>query len=140
LTVALFESGGREDDFTRFNYGRALLIAGHLDAAQSIFDALAERGVIEITTRAIRGVIAAMRGDTATALQELRWSESVDDERATFNCGLIAGALGETGRAIEFMRQAIAHGYQMTAWHTVRVELDPLRDHPQVQELLRPKG
>lgn len=65
LTVDFFEADQREGDFTRFNYGRALLVAGHLDEAQSIFDALAERGFIQITARGIRGAIAAMWGDSA---------------------------------------------------------------------------
>ena len=139
-SIEQFESSAPADNFTRFNYGRALLVAGRLDDAEEVFDALVELGIQEIETHGIRGVTAAIRGDTALALEELRWSEGVDDERATFNAGLILGALGETDRAIDMMRQAVAHGFQIDAWATVRVELGSLRDHPEVQELFRPQG
>jgi len=58
----------------------------------------------------------------------------------SFNAGMILGALGETDCVIEMMRDAIAHGLQIIPWTTARVELGSLRDHPEVQELFRPKG
>lgn len=139
-SIDLFESRASQDNYTRFNYGRALLVAGRLDEAQEVFDGLTEVGFLDTETRGIRGVIAALRGDTATAMEDVRWSEADNDERATFNAGMILGALGETDRAIEMMRQAIEHGLQIIPWTTVRVELGSLRDHPEVQELFRPQG
>ncbi len=45
--------------------------------------------------------------------------------------------LGETDRAIEVVKSAIDQGYPAIAYVNVWPELDPLRDDPRFQDLLR---
>ncbi len=97
--------------------------------------------------KACRGLTAARAGDRATALD-------MDRELAEIPArGLLAGniywrraaiasQLGEPERAVELLREALAHGPGSFAYFDLHKDpyLAPLRGYPPFEELLKPKG
>ncbi len=131
----------------RHQYGRALFLAGRLEDAQRINEALLDEGFLErewnvAWTHGLHGVIALTLGDTVQALEDLAQLESVGETSgpALHHRALIAAGLGEKERAVDLLRQAFAAGFFFSPWLKSRAELDPLRDYPPFQELMRPKG
>jgi tetratricopeptide (TPR) repeat protein len=128
----------------RYWYGRLLFVAGRTDEAQKIFDDLVEESpeVIRrenLDVRATRAFIAAMRGDTGQALEDMAWLENRRAEDSSLERGIILGALGRRDEAIALLRVG-ARQHPFSWYQRIRVLFDPLRDHPDFQELIRPKG
>jgi tetratricopeptide (TPR) repeat protein/tRNA A-37 threonylcarbamoyl transferase component Bud32 len=127
-------------------YGRALFLAGRRDEAQAVYNALVEETPDHLARRATRAFIAASRGDTTQALRDLEWFEQLEPAEgevghALYRRGLIVGALGAPDRATELVRASYEERDWRFAWRDrVWFEVDPLRDYPPFQELMRPKG
>ena len=96
-----------------------------------------------------RGVAAAVVGDTARARREDAWLAGLTDAQLrrglsrgppaadrAFLRGLIAGALGDKGRAIELLREAVSRGWNVD----VEFHTDPIIgrfvDDPAVKDLM----
>jgi tetratricopeptide (TPR) repeat protein len=100
----------------------------------------------DIDCRAYLGVIAARRGDRATALEVSEWLALREHPYwsggSTVWRARIAALLGERERSVALLREAMADGawlfYNLRA-HT-DMDLEPLRDYPPFQEFMRPKG
>lgn len=138
--------GEKSNTDHRQQYGRLLFLAGQLDEAQEVYDALVDELPASRSSRMVRAYIAAHRGDTAQALIDLNWFHSLvshdgEEEPTWYRRGVILGALGDHQRAIGLLRDADRNG-DIANYETLRtdMELDPLRDHPEFQELIRPKG
>jgi hypothetical protein len=110
-----------------------------------IFDALIDEYPDRLGYYRLRGFVAALLGDTAVALDDLRKFEQMEQRDRSFSVAsaynrlVILGALGEDERVAEML--ADAHNWwDFTAWDPSHFEFDPIRDHPAFQELVRPKG
>jgi tetratricopeptide (TPR) repeat protein len=132
----------------RHNYGRALYLAGRLDDAQDVYDALVEETPDFLARRATRALIAASRGDTGQALRDLEWFEALEPDEgqvgpALYFRGLAKAALGDRERAMQLIRESYdqTREYDLYDWmRRVSINVDPLRDYPPYQEFMRPKG
>ena len=128
----------------RYWYGRLLFVAGRVDEAQAIFDQLVEESAEVVSTsdwlnvRTTRGFIAAMRGDTVQALADMAWFEN-QPGNTSLEQGIIAGALGRQEKAITLLREG-AQQHPFKWFQRIRVLFDPVRDHADFQELIKPKG
>jgi len=78
-------------------------------------------------------------GDTQTALQWAERAYEIDPESSStaYNSACLFAHLGEKERAIDLIEKAIALGSRNRRYYETDVDLDPLRDHPRFQELLR---
>jgi tetratricopeptide (TPR) repeat protein len=134
-------------------YGRALFLAGRHEEAQGIFDALvdevADTLMLHLELRQTRAFIAATRGDSGQAARDAEWFEGLDRPVLrgyhTFSRAVIAAALGDREGAVGLLHQALGQGLAFDIrWfrglEPASLELDPLRDYPPFQELIRPKG
>jgi tetratricopeptide (TPR) repeat protein len=152
--VAWFESGAGSAPESRCDHCKAysLKAAGRYGDARSIFEKLLaeepeSRGWIEQV-----GVCAAHLGDRATALaMDARLAELVDDvgptgvpydSRGSKEIGRagIAAQLGDRGRAIHLIQQAVSAGFNVYMWIHVNPDFEPLWGDPEFQEIMRPKG
>jgi tetratricopeptide (TPR) repeat protein len=98
------------------------------------------------------GICAAVLGDRETALEMERRIEEIgpamgptDVPYGTRGAGeimqaSIAAQLGDHDRAIRLIQQGIAAGYGYNHWIHANPAFEPLWDHPEFQEILRPKG
>jgi tetratricopeptide (TPR) repeat protein len=119
-------------------YGRALFLAGRHDDAQVIFDALVNESPDNGNYRALRGFVAAIRGDTDQALDDVRWLDQklqtepaqgpvgFADWRAVYRL-VLYGALGEDERVTELL--ADAHNWWPYGYFTSAFWFDPIRDN-----------
>jgi tetratricopeptide (TPR) repeat protein len=119
--------------------------SGHESEALELCETLVERAPDQLGVITWRGVLAARRGDRQQAEEAdaaLAAADKTTSERieAAYNRACIAAQLGDIDRALDLLRDAIALGFPI--WHTMRrdPDLEPLRDNPTYQELVRPKG
>ena len=135
----------------RWWYAWALVLAGRHDDAQHIV----EESVLEfqdgVGWRGFRGFLAAVRGDTAQALDDAHWLEQYvptepnlggiglgGDRRAYYRLAIL-GVLGEEEQVTELLADA-HHWWDFETMSPQAVELEPIRDNAAFQELMRPKG
>ena len=62
---------------------------------------------------------------------------SPGDPMMLYNCACLYSRLGETGRAVDTLRQAISGGYENFGWMKHDPDLDPLREHPEFIALMQ---
>jgi hypothetical protein len=89
------------------------------------------------------GVLAARDGDRATAMNISQQLASVSGYTMGWNTYLracIAAQLGEKNAAVELLRRAFAAGKQMSLKIHRNIDLEPLWNDPEFQELIEPKG
>jgi tetratricopeptide (TPR) repeat protein len=137
-------------------YGHALTLAGRYEDAQRVFDAgvLESPGISRFTYmdmdiltgyvfRGARALVAAFQGDTARAWRDAEWFEQLDPSSLhgehTLQLARIVAVLGDRDRAVRLYRQSIDEGIWYTPWY-LYWEPEAIRDHPEFQELMRPKG
>jgi hypothetical protein len=120
------------------------MLAGRIEEARAILDALVAEQPEDIEVRGVRGVIAAIGGDSAQAVEDVGWLENLGRPYLygthLFYCGAIVGALGERERAVDLLREAFAEGRYFYLYDWAKVEFTPLREYPSFEELIRPKG
>jgi hypothetical protein len=134
-------------------YGHVLFLAGRHDEARLVFDSVVDESNAATAirlgglpgTRASRAYIAAIRGDTVQALQDIEWFQSADTlvlwswqkDALVYFQGVVAAALGEMERGMALLRDASGPMSFLPASSMLH---DPLRDYPPFQEFIRPKG
>jgi hypothetical protein len=122
-----------------------LYIADRCEEAYAIAKPLSEEFPEEVDRRGLTGVLAACNGDEEEALEVSRWLADLHTPYLrgyhTHWRSRIAGALGDGEAAVSLMQQAMAEGegYPARPFHHL-IEFEPLHDHPEFQELIRPKG
>jgi tRNA A-37 threonylcarbamoyl transferase component Bud32/tetratricopeptide (TPR) repeat protein len=129
----------------RWSYTWALYIADRWDEASSVAKPLSEEAPEDFQYRGFVGVLAACRGDQEEAQQISRWLGSLDRPHLRGNPtmwrSMIAGTLGDGEKAVALFRQAVAQGMSYPGARSLgSIAFEPLRDHPEFQELMRPKG
>jgi DNA-binding winged helix-turn-helix (wHTH) protein/tetratricopeptide (TPR) repeat protein len=120
-----------------------LLDAARWQDAQEVLAGLVDRSPTSVEYRALLGTAAARAGDRAVArhcddhLASLHgpWLRG----RVTHARARIAASLGESALALALLREAFSEGYPYGVSLHTDVSLEPLRDLPAFQELLRPK-
>lgn len=114
----------------------------HEEAYRLAMEAMAERpdrwecwSKVGIEAASLGNVETALRmGDRlATVAEPFTFGQPFVDRAA------IAAQLGDTGEAVRLLQRALAAGYSDYHRLHVSADLDPLRDDPGFQELLRPK-
>lgn len=133
--------------------GQLLLLAEREDDAKTVFEKLHQ----DLPLRPFAGggvpapwlylgglgVMAARRGDRAEAL---RFAGLIDSLRGPYDFGegtvwraAIAAQLGDLQTGTALLRQALAEGLFVMGDLLTRPDLQPLLQHPPVQELFRPR-
>jgi tetratricopeptide (TPR) repeat protein len=118
--------------------------AGRTEAAEAILESAVEEDPDDLWAWGRLGAIAAKHGDRERALRiSSQLGERVRPPkvpgRATYYRAIIAANLGDRDRAVELLGQALREGWFASALHASDL-LEPLRDYPPFQELVRPKG
>jgi DNA-binding SARP family transcriptional activator len=135
-------------EFNRFERAQAFFAAGHVDSARTIVEALARAHPRNEQYAGLLGVLAARRGDRATAagmVERLAGLHRRDGRgQAAYWRACIAAQLGSREEAVTLLRQALAEGYVFNGLFFLSAHLEPsfstLRGYAPFEELLRPKG
>jgi len=121
--------------------------AGQMEAAEALLEGAVEEDPDDLSAWGWLGVLAAKGGDREGALRissQLGERVGPPDEnpaRATVYRAIIAAHLGDRDRAMVLLGLALRQGWPTIALHTDMFGLlEPLRDYPLFQELVRPKG
>jgi tetratricopeptide (TPR) repeat protein len=124
--------------------GRALYLAEEWDAAAAVFHELSRSDPADVEAKGYAATIAARQGNRALAS---RYSEELRAiERSTlFGThtlwrARIAAQLGESERAVDLLRDAVAQGVRYGLWIHRDMDLEPLRGLETFEDLIRPKG
>jgi serine/threonine protein kinase/tetratricopeptide (TPR) repeat protein len=136
------EEAAKEEN--RYYLADALYTAECWEEAQSIFEALLSEKPDHIDYKGYLGSIAARLGDREKAIR-------ISDELKALNKpylfgnhaywrACIASLLGEKEQAVALLRESFAQGREYGVYLHRDVDLEPLRDYPPFQELIKPKG
>jgi adenylate cyclase len=113
---------------------------GRQEEAQATRDRLLERlpnhllqNPDDARARMIHAIMLAEVNKKDAALRECSQALELSpgDPVMLYNCACLYARLGEPGRAIETIRQAIAAGYANFAWIKQDPDMSPLRDDPE---------
>ena len=92
----------------------------------------------------ILGVEAARLGDRAVALEMSQRLAEVDEPftmgQPSYLRASIAAQLGDHQEAVGLLQQAVSRGYYRWGSFHIDLAFDPIRDDPEFQEIVRPKG
>ena len=129
---------------SRVGLAMTLYLAERWEEARALFQELAAEVPGDVTTQGYLGVLAARRGDRDEAL---RISNQLAGTASPYDFGhdiywqaCIAAQLGELDRAMVLLREAYARGRPFGILLHRDMNLEPLRDYPQFQEFIEPKG
>jgi len=138
----------------RYGFAVALYVADRCDESFDVVKSLTLDFPDSYNYRGFSGMVAACRGDREEAVEVSRWLEALDmpyvyGQNSLFRAA-IAAAFGDGAAAVTLWRQARAEGRWLTATTTLIRSMGPgdgrwiaferIRDYPQFQELIRPKG
>jgi len=122
----------------------ALSLLGHHEEALRLATAMLADQPDSWPLQAEVGIEAAWIGDRSTAVEMSQRLAMVDAPftmgRPSYSRAAIAAQLGEPDEAIRLLRQAITRGFSGYNQLHIDLDLDPLRDIPEFEEILRPKG
>ena len=122
----------------------ALSILGRHEEAYQLATKMLEKQPDSWSLKAEVGVQAAWIGDRRTADEMSRVLAAVDEPFTmgwpSYHRAAIAVQSGEPGEALRLLRQAITRGFHDYELLHVDIDFDAIRDHPELREILRPKG
>ncbi len=134
------EEAGRQ----RHAVATSLYLLEDWDAAEEMFDVLAEENPGQAYLLGPLGVIAARRGETERELGIARVLSSLAARHSFGQPALwrarIAAQLGDPGEAVDLLRLALANGARVFPYFHRDADLEPLRDFAPFRELLEPVG
>ncbi|UCC49175.1 MAG: hypothetical protein JSV41_03050, partial [Gemmatimonadota bacterium] len=137
-------SGEASSESHRAGLARALYLAEHWEESQALTEDLAAEFPENWSYRAALGLLAARQGDGEEALRVSEWLAGLSlrylGGSHTYDRACIASLLGERERAVTLLRETFAQGTSYGTWVHRDPDLEPLRDYPPFQDLLRPKG
>ena len=141
-TTPLEEAGTELCDQCR---ALALLMGERFEEARAIYENLAASSPDNRYYAISLGVCAARLGDRATALEVDARVEELGDRpgahgEAAYNRACLAAQLGDRDQALRFLRDAFAQGFPYGIHVHNDPDLEPLRDHSEFREIVRPKG
>jgi TolB-like protein len=118
---------------------------GKWDDAERLLHELAAENPDGLQVQGMTGLLAARRGDTASAHRIATGLAAIDRPflfgEPTLWRARIESVLGSPENAIALLRQAFAEGQGAPAWYWLHVgrDFDALDDEPAFQELVRPR-
>ncbi len=128
----------------RFRLARAYYIRERWDDAWKLFEELALEAPASPDAQLFVGVLAARRGDRATALRVEEYLAGLDESglfgRNIYMQARIASQLGDRERAVVLLREAYARGHAFSIFLHREMDLEPLRDYLPFQQFIEPKG
>jgi tetratricopeptide (TPR) repeat protein len=127
----------------RYDLADALYMAEQWEESQALIEELAAEKPNNIDYKGYLGTLAARRGDREEALRIAIELKHIDRPylfgNHTYWRACIASLLGEREDALALLREAFAQGLDYGVYLHRDMDLEPLRDYPPFQELLRPK-
>ena len=143
--AAIERGGGRPSAAVRSALSESLLLAGELEEAEQLLQALAREQPTSMSPITGLARIAARRGDTATVATLDRWLAERATERfnrgtATYRRARIAAVQGDGERAARLLEQSMREGEGV--YHVIWTDPDfaEVRAHPAMRALLAPRG
>jgi tetratricopeptide (TPR) repeat protein len=138
------QSDGARELGMLFVHSWVLRIAGRWEEAAEPLLERKERGSYTIGVAGSLGVIAARNGNLEEARQIFNNLPDSDRpgsaaDRAYWRAA-IAAYLGEEERAVGLLRESFSLGKDHTYQDHIDVDIEPLWDHPEFQELIKPQG
>lgn len=117
-------------------------LAGRWKDAKIIYQKLLNEYPNNITLLGRIGAIAARIKDTTQAKQIVNLLRHINRPYIrgvnTYWCARITSLLGEKEQALTLLREALSQGQSYYTLHAV-IDLEPLKDYPPFQELIKPK-
>jgi tetratricopeptide (TPR) repeat protein len=146
--VAWFQSQPQDSEGARAQTAAALYEAERWDDARACFEELGRQHPGNTTYLALRGLLAARRGDRALAmtiserLRSARPSSPMEASGTSLQRAQILAVLGEKEEAMALLQQWIDQGAPWEYQRFLHLEFDflSLHDYPPFQELVRLKG
>jgi len=136
-----------EDADSREGYLTALLVGDRFEELVDEIRALQDPfNCDEFFFVALMGVGSAHTGDRATSMEAMERLETLSDcpaehgGWASYMQACIAAHLGDREEALRLVRRSFAEGFRYGIYHHNNPFNEPLRDDPEFQEILRPKG
>jgi len=135
-------------EYNRFERAQAYYAAGYADSARAITENLASAHPQNEQYAGLLGVLAAQRGDRATAAgiaeRLVGLERPYERGQATYWRACVAATLGRRDEAVELLRRALAEGYVFNSLFFFSAHVEPsfatLRGYAPFEALLRPKG
>jgi serine/threonine protein kinase/tetratricopeptide (TPR) repeat protein len=128
----------------RYGLACALYVAEQWEDSKALIEELAAEKPDNIDYKGYLGTLAARREDREEALRISTELKSIDRPylfgNHTYRRACIASLLGQREQAVALLREAFAQGREYGVYLHRDMDLEPLRDYPPFQELLRPKG
>ena len=142
----VLESG--EDADTRLGYLQALLLGDRFDELVTEIGEIRDPNDLDDLDRLVLlGISSARTGDRTTAEEAAARLKALGDPPdaprrgwATYMRACIAAHLGDREEALGLVRRALAEGMRYGIYHHNNPFNEPLRDDPEFQEIMRPKG
>ena len=145
--IEWFERTELPSQFTtkvRLSLIAALTLLDRNSEARGIAEELLASDPDRWSFQGVAGIEAARLGDRAVAIEI---SQRLADVNEPFTMGQpsylrasIAAQLGDRKEAIRLLRQAVSRGFYRWGSFHVDMAFDPIRDDPEFQEIMRPKG
>jgi len=133
-----------EKQQTNYRYGlaNAYYVAERWNEAKTIYQELVRKYPESIVTLGYLGAIAARLGDSTEAKRIISVLKNMNGPyifgEHTYWQGDIASLLGEKEKAVMLLREALGQGQWYSRLHR-DMDLEPLRNYPPFQELIKPK-
>jgi tetratricopeptide (TPR) repeat protein/TolB-like protein len=126
------------------NRVECLWLAERFEEARALAEQAFETRPTDLWAQGYRGIVAARVGDRTVADAMDRQLAASENPRrrgnASYLRACIAAQRGERERAMELLREALAHRFGARGYLHVYAFLEPLHGYPPFEELLRPKG
>jgi tetratricopeptide (TPR) repeat protein len=122
----------------------ALYDAERWDEAYALYRELAAKDPERWYYKACLGLLAVRLGDIEEARRMDNELKNLKKKylfgRHTYNRACIHALLGEHAEAVRLIQEALKQGFRSIQYMHCDMDLEPLRDYPPFQELLKPKG
>jgi serine/threonine protein kinase/tetratricopeptide (TPR) repeat protein len=128
----------------RFPLAQAFYLAERLQESRALFEELFKEEPENIDFMGYLGTLAARLGDEEEALRISEELKNIDRPYLfgvhTYWRACIASPLGNNPKAVKLLTEAFNQGLGYGVYLHNNIGLEPLRDYPPFQELIKPKG
>ncbi|MFX0202728.1 MAG: protein kinase [Candidatus Hodarchaeota archaeon] len=127
----------------RLGLARAYYQAERWDEAYEIFNELIKENPTNVNLQGHLGALAARKGDRKEAEKITQWLKENEPKywkgrTHIYWQACIASLLGDKERAVNLLREALKTGLEYPMLHA-DMDLEPLKDYPPFQKLMKPK-